>query len=197
MAVRRSDPGTSGINSWYAGGKGDEPPRLAGHGVAVQRPDPAETDLRAGQARLAQAPPDRGDHRGRVELAVDHRGDVGTPFGLPDLEFAHRGGVQQRGTDDERVYARLGVPEQVVGPPLHAGAQRAAFARTGRGEAVGQLVADDRLGQVVQVGDQDLGRGQAVRDGLSRVVDALRDAGVAGEREHRLAWLAVADQALG
>src|SRR6185437_15744237 len=39
--------------------QGNEPPGLAGHGVAVQRADPAEADLRRGHARLAQAAFDR------------------------------------------------------------------------------------------------------------------------------------------
>jgi hypothetical protein len=71
--------------------QGYETPGLARHRVPVERLDPADPDLRAGQAGLAQALLQGDGHRGLIEVAVDHRGDVGTAFGLADLEFADGG----------------------------------------------------------------------------------------------------------
>jgi hypothetical protein len=62
---------------------------------------------------------------------------------------------------------------------------------------VGQLVPDQRLGQVVQVGEEHSRRGDAVGDGAALVVYALGQARVTGEREHRTSRLAAADEALG
>ena len=64
--------------------KGYETPGLARHRVPVERLDPADPDLRAGQAGLAQALLQGGGHRSLIEVAVDHRGDVGAAFGLAD-----------------------------------------------------------------------------------------------------------------
>jgi len=83
-------------------------------------------DPRAGQARLAQAFLDSGGHRGAVEVtvevAVDHRGDVGAALGLADLELTDGRGAEQRGADREGVHAGLRIPEDVIGATVDAGA---------------------------------------------------------------------------
>ena len=131
-----------------------------------------------------------------AEIAVDHRGDVGTAPGLADLEFTYGGGTQQHRAEHEGVHAGLRITEQVVGPALDTGAQDSAVA-AGGGKTIGQLVPDDRLGQVVQVGDQHLRGRDPGRDRMPLVVGALGEAGVAGKGEHRAPRLAEADQALG
>jgi len=52
--------------------------------VAVEGLDPAQGDLRAGQAGVAQAVPHVRGQRGHVEVTVGDHGEVGAAFGLAD-----------------------------------------------------------------------------------------------------------------
>jgi hypothetical protein len=101
------------------------------------------------------------------------------------------------GSDYERVDWDVSVVEHVVGASLDGGAHRAAEGGRVTDEAVGQLVADHRLGVVVEVGNQCLGRRDALRDRLVVGVDELDDARVTGEVDYITAGVAVPDQSVG
>jgi hypothetical protein len=174
----------------------DEAPGLSGPGITGDRLRAADRDLRPHDAGLTQAVLHCRGQRGLVQAGIGDHGDVGAPRGLADLVFTHLPGSQQRRGQRERMHGGGPVAEDVVGASLDAGAQEAAHARHGRGKPVGELVTDQRLGEVVQVGDQHAGGRRAVGDRAAGLVDALGDAGVTGEGQHQAAGIAVADQPL-
>ena len=132
------------------------------------------------------------------EVAAGDARDVDAPLGLPDLVFADRVLAGQGAADHVVADGHAAVAEYLIGPPVDAGAQpagaRGAFRR---GEPVGELVAHQRLGEVVQVGHQHLGRGRPGGDRVVVVIDQLGQAHVAGKTQHRPPGLAVADEPLG
>jgi hypothetical protein len=81
-----------------------------------------------------------------------------TADGLAYLVVEHVGLGQQDRPQGQRMDLRRAVAQDVVGPPLHGDAQMAM--RCGArllGERVVQLVPDQRLQVVEQIGDQHLG----------------------------------------
>jgi hypothetical protein len=88
--------------------------------------------------------------------------------------------------------------QQVVGAALDGHAQVAVVGGVGLpDEAVGQLVADQRLDRVHQVGDQRRGGGRAGRDRPAGRVHQLDDGEVAGQDDGGVVRGAGADHALG
>jgi hypothetical protein len=109
------------------------------------------------------------------------------PPGLTHLVLDGLGRADQDAADDRRVHDQPTVVEEVVGAALDSDPQVAVVVGVGLGdEAVGQLVADQRLGQVDEVDDQDLGRGRPGRDRTVVVVDQLDDGQVAGQDDRRV-----------
>src|SRR5580692_4018170 len=64
--------------------------------------------------------------------------------------------------DYQRVNGDGSVPERLVGASFDGGVQVRIAVGGAADEAVGELVADQRLGVVVQVGEKHLGRRRAV-----------------------------------
>jgi hypothetical protein len=92
----------------------------------------------------------------------------------------------------------VAVAQQVVGAALDRHAEVAVPGGVGLlDEAVGQLVADQRLGRVDQVGDQRLGRGRAGWDRPVVGVDELDDGEVARQDDGRVVRVAAAEDTLG
>src|SRR4051812_35462206 len=90
------------------------------------------------------------------------------------------------------------VSERVIGSSFSGRSQVTVVGGIGvANESVRELVADQRLGEVVEVGHQYFGRCRARRDGFVVGVDELDDAHVAGEAEDRSVGLGVADETLG
>src|SRR3954466_4204653 len=119
-------------------------------------------------------------------------------LGLADLVFAYRGRFDHHGADRERVHLDAAVSEGVVGSSFSGRSQVTVVGGTGvANQSVRELVADQRLGEVVEVGHQCFGRCRARLDGFVVAVDELDDAHVAGEAEDRSVGLGVADETLG
>jgi hypothetical protein len=95
------------------------------------------------------------------------------------------------------MYLDGAVAEHGFGTSGHCHPLRAVRADPGGDEPVVQLVADQRLGQVVQIGEQDLRRLGALRHRVAIRIDAFGNAQVARERDNRLVGLAAPYQALG
>ncbi|MGB0092542.1 MAG: hypothetical protein WBP81_08410 [Solirubrobacteraceae bacterium] len=84
-----------------------------------------------------------------------------------------------------RVDVDVLVAEHLVGASLNVGLEVAVVGSVGLAdEDVGELIADQRLDEVVEVGQEHLGRGDAGRDGTVVGVDELDDAQVVVEHQH-------------
>ena len=92
-----------------------------------------------------------------VEVGVrdDCYGDAA--WCLADLVFAHGARLQQRCREDGGVHGEVAVAEPVIGAAVDGRAKEPGGAEPGGREPIGQLVADQRLSLIVEVGDQDPG----------------------------------------
>ncbi len=133
-----------------------------------------------------------------VDRSRRHVPDLDAARGLDHLVLHDPRRAQQRRPDDEGVHDDAVVPEPVVVPALDGDERMPVVGTVGLAdEAVGELVADERLHGVDEVGDEDLGRGRARRHRRAGLVDQLDDGLVGGQDDVRVAGLAGADQALG
>ena len=119
---------------------------------------------------------------------------------LDDLELAHVGVGGERG-ELQRVDRDAVEHEDVGAAAVHVpDARERAPAGTGLGVVghdVGELVADERLDVVEEVGDQHASAGRPVGDGLSVVVDVLDEAELPEDVEARVRGALRGPQALG
>lgn len=102
--------------------------------------------------------------------------------------------VQNAGEDD-RMYRDVAVAEDRVGPSLDRRPHPATWVVLVTHEAIGQLVADQRLREIVQVRQQHLIGRRPRLDGLTRGVEQFHDARAGGERMNPPARVARTNQA--
>src|SRR5215471_9611351 len=101
------------------------------------------------------------------ETATGDAVDVHAVLRLPDLVLADRVVCGQDAADHVGVDGHAAVPECVVGPSLDARLRPAAgWGGVRAGEPVGELVADQRLGEVVQVVTSTLAEATPAGTGL-------------------------------
>src|SRR2546430_16304067 len=139
-------------------GERDEAPVLAGQRVPRYGGGGPDGDQGVGEAGGAQVVADRGGEGGGVEGAGGDDVDAEAAGRLVDLVFGDGRAVDQCGAHGERVHgegAAVGfVMEAVVGAAFHTRSEVATRVLRVAGEAVGELVAGERLGLGVAVGGQ-------------------------------------------
>ena len=117
-----------------------------------------------------------------VQAVVGQHVEVDAAGGLAHLVVEHLRRADEHRPDDERVHLDVVPAQDVVRTALHADAQQAVVGDDG--EAVVQLVADERLDAVLEVRDED------------PVVEHLDDAGVLREDDHVVVGRARSREAL-
>ena len=143
-------------------------------------------------ARAACRPPSRAPTSSRP---LDDDGDVDAGRGLTDLVLDHLVRLHEHRPDHERMDVDITEPQHLVGAPVDRRPQMSVVGhRRLLDEPVSELVPNEWLRMVGEVGEQHLRRRCAGRHGLVALVDQLDDADVGVEHQHFVVGRAHADQ---